>query len=123
MKTTALFLAMFLAFAFTACEKEEPTPQDLNQIIGVWKTIDDVNINGDVYSHELVIHSLYMGQIYEYKNGFFNSLNAFYLTVTPDSVYLSYYSTPSPLLPEPGWNNYLQWDNYLLIGYNEWIRK
>jgi hypothetical protein len=127
-----LIVLFVIILAFTACEKEPIIPcPTYNNVVGKWVLTRDVNgtpttdvvINGATYNYTLIIHTVEYGECEEYRNGVFNRSYRFYLTVADDSMYFSYeYSTPV-MLPEFGWNNYLQWDNVLLIEYQTWIKK
>ena len=71
MKTTVLFLFVFLSFSlFVSCEKdEEPTP--VNDIVGTWNIVSQ-NINDSIYDlTDCALNS----QIIFYENGSFRSLS------------------------------------------------
>jgi len=70
MKTTLLFLSVFLSFCLiVSCEKdEEPTP--VNDIVGTWNIVSQ-NINDSTYDlNDCALNS----QIIFYENGSFRSL-------------------------------------------------
>lgn len=128
-KLLVLLVIMFAAFA---CEKEpiDPCP-NFNNIIGEWtlmhvvdgESVPEIEINGIQYRYELTIHNLMEGEVDEYRNNLFHRTYKFYLTPAEDSMYFSYLYQQPIMAPESGWNNYLQWDDILLIGYQQWFRK
>lgn len=127
-----LILLLGIMLAVFACEKEQiQPPGDPVEVLGTWDlyhevngtSTNDFNINGDTWNYTLVIHNLCIGEIHTVKNGVFYRTYKFYLNVQEDSIHFSYWYDPTPLMPAPGWNDYLQFDNVLLIEYQSWIKQ
>lgn len=133
MKTTAILLLGIL-LAFTACEKEviEPDPPDYIYLIGSWDlyhvvdgvSTNEYDINGDIYTYKIKIFNKCQGEFVVHQNGNYYWYSPFNLDIQPDSLHFGYYTGRQPMimLPEQGWVKYLQYDNVLLIGYQQWLK-
>ena len=132
MKTTALLLIAIL-LAVTACEKE---PIELSttyvDLIGVWDQYHDVAgvstkdfiINDHVYNYRIQIFDQYTGHFQVIRDGYISWKYPFYIDIQDDSLHFNYErgSSPTPMLPEQGWNSYQQWDNVFMIEYQQWLK-
>lgn len=129
---TKMLLLLVIVFTFTACEKESIEPPSTHvEVLGTWDLHHDVNgvstndfdIGGHTWNYSLTVHNLCLGEFNIIRDGVFYMTHKFYLNVQDDSMHLSYLNEATPMLPAPGWNMYLQYDNILLIEYQQWIKR
>ena len=140
----AIIVLLAILFVCTACEKETvDPPQKYEGLFGVWHMHHDVNgvssdtwtVNGQGcmtnchYSYDLTIHGLERGKIEILSSGYRYKTYKFYLSLTEDSLHISYdrwnHDVP-PMLPAFGWHRYLHYEmdgqEVLMLGYQQWLR-